>query len=97
MLIKLTEITKGDAINAVGNINFIYDIVDDKGVLLGSSTSTISVNYDNIDIVQLAIDLIADAESKIYEIGQKVKVDKFDLIVLQSEIEKQISAKVVIP
>ena len=90
MPIKIGEITKGDSVNAVGNLMFSYDIVDKEGVVLASETSTISVSYDNIDIKEIASDLIKNAQAKEYEAMQKAKADKFDTTALKAEIEKQL-------
>ena len=96
MPIKIKEITKGDSVNVVGNIIFTFNIIDEKGNILSSETSTISVNYDYADIKEIATDLLKDAESKEYNAMQKSKADKFDIVELKAEIEKQISAKAVI-
>jgi nitrogen fixation/metabolism regulation signal transduction histidine kinase len=90
MPIKIGEITKGESVNAIGNIVFAYDIVDDKGIVIASEASTISVNYDNIDMKSIASDLIKNAQAKEYEALQKAKADKFDTIALKAEIEKQL-------
>lgn len=95
MPIKLTEITKGDSINSVGNIHFSYDVTDKAGNVVSSATTTISVSYNNCNIITIAEDLIRDAEAKEYEAIQKGQFDKFDIIALKVEVEKQITAKAV--
>lgn len=96
MPIKAIEITKGDSVNAVGNVIFAYYFVDEKGIVISSETSTMSVNYDNADMKDIAESLLKDAESKEYEAIQKAKADKFDLEALKAEIEKLITAKAVV-
>ena len=91
MPIKIKEITKGDSVNAVGNIVFAYDVVDEKGTVLASETSTMSVNYNSADMKEIASCLLKDAESKEYDAMQKSKADKFDIVELKTEIEKQIT------
>lgn len=93
MPIKIKELTKGDSSNAVGNIHFGYDIVDENGEILISETSIISINYDNADIKDIAESLLKDADAKEYEAKQKAKADKFDIELLKAEIEKQIAEK----
>jgi hypothetical protein len=95
MPIKAIDITKGDSINAIGNLIFAFDVLDKNGILITSETSTISVSYDGIDIKSIATDLIKDAQAKEYEALQKAKADKFDLVALKAEIDKLITAKAV--
>jgi len=91
--IKLIEITKLDNGSPTGNIVFKYDIVDPLGKLISSEVSTVSVNYNNVNIQDIAFCLIRDAESKEYEVKKSVE---FDTTLLVAEIEKQISARAVI-
>ena len=97
MPIKITEITKSDSSNAVGNMIFIYSIVDEKGVSITKEplVSTISVNYGNADIKGIAESFLRDAKYQEYEVKQKTKVDQFSVAELKIEIEKQMSVKAV--
>jgi hypothetical protein len=97
MPIKIIEITKSDSSNAVGNMIFIYNIVDEKGVSITKEplVSTISVNYDNAGIKDIAKSFLRDAEYQEYEVKQKTKVDQFSVAELKIEIEKQMSVKAV--
>ena len=96
MPIKITDITKSDSVNAVGNIIFTYNIVDAKGVVIASESSVISVNYNSADMKDIAASFIKDTETKEYEALQKVKADKFDVAALKAEVEKRILEKEVI-
>ena len=99
MAIKTKEITKSDSVNAVGNIIFSFNIVDEKGVVIASETSTMSVNFNNVDMKDIAESLMCnlhrlkDAENREYALIQKAKVDKFDVVELKAEIDKQIAEK----
>ena len=93
MPIKSKEITKSDSINAVGNLIFSYDLVDETGIVLASETSTMSVNFNNPDMKEIAEFLLKDVENREYELMQKAKVDKFDVVELKAEIDKQIAEK----
>ena len=97
MAIKLIEITKGFSTNAVGDIIFTYNVVDDKGVPIIQEplSSTMSANYDNADIKDIAGCLLRDAESKEYEVMRQVKAAKFDVEELKTEIEKRIAEKTI--
>ena len=92
MPIKAIEITKGDSVNAIGNIVFDFDVLDKIGLLITSETSTISVSYNGIDVKSIATDLIKNSQAKEYEALQKAKVDKFDTTALKTEIEKQLAS-----
>ena len=93
MVIKISEIVKSESVNAVGNITFTYNIVDAKGVIVASETTVMSINFDNVDMKQIAMDFLADAETKEYEARQKAKADNLDIEKLKIEIEKQIIEK----
>jgi len=95
MPIKIIEITKSDSVNAVGNIIFTFNIVDEKGSILSSETTIMSVNYGNADIKGIAESFLRDAKYQEYEVKQKTKVDQFSVDELKIEIEKQMSVKAV--
>ena len=95
MPIKIIEITKSDSVNAVGNIIFTFNIVDEKGSILSSETTIMSVNYGNADIKGIAESFLRDAKYQEYEVKQKTKVDQFSVDEFKIEIEKQMSVKAV--
>jgi len=93
MAIKSKNITKGDSVNAVGNLIYSYDIVDIKTQVIASGTSTMSVNFNDADMKDIAESLLKDAENREYELMQKAKVNNFDTEALKVEIDKLIAEK----